>query len=101
MRNFCFTCEKLRFPLFAFRQERLQQLAERFMKKVSSNVSEWNCVFILSFNTRSDKNFSLQFISLFDVLKSINWESVNWNVTIKNSHVYNLNSIPYKALQFC
>lgn len=92
MRNFCFTCEKLRFPLFAFRQERLQQLAERFMKKVSSNVSEWNCVFILSFNTRSDENFSLQFISLFDVLKSINWESVNWNVTIKKSHVYNLNS---------
>lgn len=95
MRNFCFTCEKLRFPLFAFRQERLQQLAERFRKKVSSNVSEWNCVkllFILSFHTWSDENFSLQFISLFDVLKSINWESVNWNVTIKNSHVYNLNS---------
>lgn len=101
MRNFCFTCEKLRFPLFAFRQERLQQLAERFRKKVSSNVSEWNCVFILSFHTWSDENFSLQFISLFDVLKIINWESVNWNVTIKKSHVYNINSIPYKALQVC
>lgn len=57
-------------------------------------------VFILSFHTWSDANFSLQFVSLFDVLKFINWESVNWNVTIKKSHVYNHNST-YKALQFC